>query len=269
MTLRNRLASKLLGNRWHVSHSKEEGRGIHGRIFVTDFQGERSARFEYHLPSSSCAVGIASDEERALLLTFCVPPVGLYMSCDSPLLQMLSAFLIARFPDPAGSHYGGRDLSVAIHGNALWWHLWVDRNCWSNARPAWRDGCWHPLGHYKLRGAFEVLEQRDVLVPMPERSYRGTAKVLRSRWGFEKLPALFDKVLTHVSVDMHDGEQIPHPGKGENSYDCGEDATFSTHGPGRTVEDGVGKLVASVLRSRQRHGGPNWTPEPRAAEASA
>ncbi|HMJ16608.1 MAG TPA: hypothetical protein VK524_34575 [Polyangiaceae bacterium] len=263
---------QLFGKTWWLWRSKEDGRGLHERISVRQSDAEQSCTFEVHVPSSSCRLSFRCEGlggERAMSASLCLPPVALYVSLDTPMLQKLSARLIPLLPDPAASKYGDRELSLAIHDNALWWRIWTDSGCWSRARPAWRDGCWHPLGHYKLRGEFEVLEQREVLVPMPERSYRGTAKVLRSRWGFEKLPHAFDKVLTHASVDMHEGEQIPHPGKGENSYDCGEDATFGTHGPGRTVEDGVGSLVASVLRSRYRHGGADWTPKPRAVEASA
>jgi hypothetical protein len=263
---------RRLGDRWFVHHGREDGRGLHGRVFCNAEDGQRSVTLEYHVPNARCSVrftceGLGGDS--AMLVTLCMPPLGFYLSVDSPLLRKLSVRLIGLLRDPAASKYGCRELSFSIHDNALWWRVWVDSSCWSNKRPAWRDSCWHPLGHYKLRGEFEVLEQREVLVPMPERSYRGTAKVLRSRWGFTKLPAVFDKVLTHVSVDMHDDEQIPHPGKGENSYDCGEDATYGTHGPGQFIEDGVGSMVASVLRSRHRRGGPRWRPEPKSPEASA
>lgn len=62
-----------------------------------------------------------------------------------------------------------------------------------------------------------------------------------------------------------DGEQggkpIPVPGKGENSWDCDDDAIHSSHGPHSTVHQAVAALVASVYRDRTRYGsGPEWQP---------
>ena len=62
-----------------------------------------------------------------------------------------------------------------------------------------------------------------------------------------------------------DGEQggkpIPVPGKGENSWDCDDDAIHSSHGPHSTVHQAVAALVASGYRERTRYGsGPEWLP---------
>lgn len=57
---------------------------------------------------------------------------------------------------------------------------------------------------------------------------------------------------------MLDGEQIPVPGKGENSWDCGEDATYAFSCMADSVEDGIASLVRSILVRRRKYGGRNW-----------
>ena len=64
---------------------------------------------------------------------------------------------------------------------------------------------------------------------------------------------------------MHEGEQIPVPGKGENSWDCGEDATFSLSCPSTTISEAIGEMVKSCMRTRERYAGLDFKPEkPRA-----
>lgn len=157
----------------------------------------------------------------------------------------------------------GRELSLSIHDWAIWWNLWTESNGWSSTTPRWRNGCFHPLDFLlgKQRYSEEVIETREVLVPMPERSYRGTAKLVTATWKRPRWPS--PRRMRRCDIDMATKEQIPHPGKGENSWDCGEDATFGLCGPARSIEDGIGNLVASVLTSRRKHGGPNWRPSAR------
>jgi hypothetical protein len=254
---------RLFGRAWDVRRSKEEGRGVHERLFVTDPDSEATVTAEYHIPSRTCSLSLHAEsagDDAAFSIGICLPPVALYLSADSRLFRRLSKQLIAMVPDAAASKWGGRSFSIAIHDSALWWHIGVDRDCWSSKRPKWRDSCWYPLGFFMRRGEPEVIEQRDVIVPMLERSYRGSATLERSRWGFQKLPSWLDRVLTHAQIEMHKGEQIPFPGKGESDWDCGENATFSMHCPARTIEEGVGTIVASVLRRRHDHGGDGWRP---------
>lgn len=156
--------------------------------------------------------------------------------------------------------YGsGRELSLTFHDQAVWWHLWVDRDSWSSDRPRWRDGNLHPLDVVfgRMNCTTETLEEREILVPMPEKSYSATAKLERYTWKRPRSP--LSKQMLRVSIDVPKG--IPHEGKGENSWDCGADATFGiTTGECKSIPEGVGILVGSVLRSRVRYGGwDDWS----------
>jgi hypothetical protein len=62
-----------------------------------------------------------------------------------------------------------------------------------------------------------------------------------------------------VDLDMK-RDPVPFPGKGENSWDCGEDASYGFGCAAETLEEGIGKFVASKLRDRGRNGGRGWTP---------
>jgi hypothetical protein len=105
--------------------------------------------------------------------------------------------------------------------------------------------------------AKEVLEERNVLIPMPEKSYESTAKLMLYTW---TRPRWFSKSLKRVEIDVPEG--LPHEGKGENSWDMGVDRTFGMiTDECHSIAEGVGKLVGSVLNRRVRYGGYgdwNW-----------
>lgn len=55
---------------------------------------------------------------------------------------------------------------------------------------------------------------------------------------------------------------VPVPGKGTMSYNCGEDARYSSGGPAKNFNDAFGKFHSGVMEDRERYGsGHNWLPE--------
>ncbi len=121
----------------------------------------------------------------------------------------------------------------------------------------WKKGDWKWYwtisdtlkGKYKV--SKEVIEERDILVPMPEKSYEAHAILADWTWHY---PRWFPKTVRRCEIKVPEG--LPHAGKGENSWDCGDDATFGiTTGRVRNIAEAVGNLVGSVLRDRVRYGG--------------
>lgn len=156
--------------------------------------------------------------------------------------------------------YGeGKSLSLTFSDGSMRWNVWVDPDSWQSTRPMWRDGSFNPLDvALGRRDCTQVIkESRDVIVPMPEKSYPAKAELIEFTWKRPRWP--FSKSMLRVSLDVPGG--IPHEGKGENSWDCGTDATFGiTTGECRSIPEGVGVLVGSVLRSRVKYGGwKDWT----------
>ncbi len=108
----------------------------------------------------------------------------------------------------------------------------------------------------------EIVETYQTEVAMPEKTYPATVKIEKTTWTRRRWPfSLYPRVRLSAQIEVEGG--VPVPGKGENSWDCGEDAIFSTGSSTPTVSAAVASLVTSALRTRERHGGPNWRPSER------
>ena len=150
-----------------------------------------------------------------------------------------------------------REMSLRFFDGAVWWSLATPVNEWSSKTPRWRHGSWHPLDTILGRQKYSerTIDTRRVPVPMPEGVYEATVRMYeaerrRPRWPWPR------RILR---ADVKPDKPIPFPGKGENSWDCGDDATYEMTTNARTPEEAVGHLVATVLRDRkQRGGGYGW-----------
>lgn len=161
------------------------------------------------------------------------------------------------------TYTNGRQIGFTLGHGALSIAVWDDPMESRSVDPWW----WHQyinLADFffgRSKCTTEILEERDIVVPMPEKSYPAKAKMMLYTWS---RPRWFDKKLKRVEIDVPGG--IPHEGKGENSYDCGQDATFGmTTGECHSIAEGVGKLVGTVLHDRVRYGGWgdwNWQKAP-------
>lgn len=230
---------------------------FHGRAWLHFNEGGvASFCFSWLLWSRFCGFRFSASPDCENTFTFMValPPFAFWLSVDGRgWLRKLADRLAKLEPSDMGVDWSGRDLSVMVHGWAVWWKLWVCDYGWTRSRPRWRDGSFHPLGRNCRQGEPELVEERKVLVPMPERAYKATARLERVRFGWDRLPRFLDKSTMTCEIKMDEGEQIPFPGKGTASYNCGEDACYSIHTNARSIEDGVGNMVASVLRDRKRN----------------
>lgn len=241
------------------------------RWWLSDLQERREISGQFALFYKGCGIGLqVGNDEHAIGVNVCVPYVlGTFVNVHSPLLYKYASAAAKLWPTcPREGKYITRDLSLNVHNWALWWSVWSPNGEWSSQCPKWRHGSWHPLGRYQ-RQSEELLQTERVEVPMPERTYRGVGTLSKTTWGWTRLPRIFDQEIFTTEIKMDEGEQVPHPGKGENSWDCGEDATFSSSGPHRNIEEAIGSLVGSVMRSRRRHGGRNWRPRVKETPAEA
>jgi hypothetical protein len=92
---------------------------------------------------------------------------------------------------------------------------------WSSDIPKWRHGNFNPVDFLFGRQKYseDVLETVPVSLAMPEKTYTGTVKLLRSKW--KRPRAWWTQTILYAHIDVPGG--VPFPGKGENSWDCGED----------------------------------------------
>ncbi len=236
---------------WWQNLSRDDGEGelpLHGRARLS-WREVVAFRFSWNLRSRFAHAYFDVDRgDAALTLSIALPPVALWFSVES-----------WRFLHPLTERTRDRSVSLKFHDGCLWWRAWADPNTWSSKTPRWRDGNVSVVD--LLLGREHVSSEPDgvpvsVLVPMPEGTYAGTCHISRIR---RERPRWFSST-THVAQLKLD-EPVPVPGKGENSWDCDEDAIYSMSCEARTPAEAVAELVKSALRSRERHGSLDWRPE--------
>lgn len=231
----------------------------------------RSICFSWKLFGKSCRLSFSADDsESQVCLSAALPPVAFSVSVDGLPRSIFKALgidygTVKNLRD--GCFLTERSVSISVHDWSLWWHLWMPDGLWRSDDPKWRRGNFNFIDAIFGKPSLESkrVGEKDVLVPMPERSYKGKVtleqrKWSRPRWPFKSGPRQIVSDLLCFSLDMEPGG-IPIPGKGENSWDCGEDAVFSLDGVGDAVA-AVNAMVKSVVRSRLKHGGEEWRPEP-------
>lgn len=245
--------------RFHWQNLNEDRRGRvkglpwHGRAWLRfgDVNDSHSRRVEWVLgwPRSIRAMlDLDANDDSHVTLGISFLVATLYLSATVPYRHWFRRLL------PRNE---GRSIGFYIDGNSLHVSLWEPEGSWSRSNPKW----WSThvflddffLGEAKHSEV--VLEARDALIPLPEKNYQARVEIVEASWA---RPRWFTKKLLRFHVEIPDG--IPIPGKGENSWDCGDDATYGLTATGSTVSEAVAKVVASILRTRERRAGLGWTP---------
>jgi hypothetical protein len=161
---------------------------------------------------------------------------------------------------PRDRYLWGIETGFDLSGDFLRLYLFYgDANSMGKDRGWYR--CAHLLDLLLGRAKYQAgaPEVTSVLIPMPERAYRATVSLQNDSW---KSPLWFRRIIRRAHIEMEPGEQIPVPGKGENSWDCGEDAIYGFTTPARDVAAAIAAVCESALRDRARYGGGvNWVPK--------
>lgn len=149
--------------------------------------------------------------------------------------------------------YGFCDISIS-------WNIWNDDDSWSSSDPKWKH-YWinfHPIFFGKHKCEFKPIETKTCKIEILENEIyevKITKKLRIDSW--PRLPSKKSFCYEASSV----GIQVP--GKGENSWDCGEDARSSMSFPDRgykTLQDAAEFYKKSIVKDRERYGGKNWKP---------
>lgn len=180
-----------------------------------------------------------------------VPPFALYLSLEGfPLWQPRRKVVFAwdnnrevMLPDRREFDFYVSDWSIRFTP----WGRWGE---WAARDPWWIRGLSLNLKDIVLgRITYEAEELAMVpcAVTMPEGTYPAIAKVQRvtrgrTRW-FKR---------TAQEVDLSIPKGIPFAGKGENSWDCGDDGLFGIGGD--SIDDAIRRAREAVHKSRQKYG---------------
>ena len=154
-----------------------------------------------------------------------------------------------------------RETELMFDGDVVQLSLGADPWCWPT--PYGWTGRWSVrdflLGAHVYREDSNPRVFDTLPIVMPERTYFWKGTIQQDSW---KRPRWFRKTISRAHLDCQDGEQIPFPGKGENAWDCGEDASFGMTCPAETSTEACRAVHDSVMESRTRHGsGESWRPE--------
>lgn len=157
-----------------------------------------------------------------------------------------------------------RSYQLSWHDGGLWcqWgtNQWGDMPDWKQP-PRWRRWHFDPMDfllgrmHYDSRD----LQTRHVEIPTPEGLCPARVRFFESTWKRPRWPWWpLTRRMVRSDIDLQ--KPIPIPGKGENSWDCDEDAIYSLTCRATTVAEAVAAVVKSYVETRERHGGSNWRP---------
>lgn len=232
--------------RFHSQNLNEDSKGRpkglpwHGRAWLNTPAGE--SRIEWNLWGHFCGVGLREDgDSGGVMFHGAFPPVSVWLTL--PLIPK-------KFREY--SHRNFAEVTFNSESKCVHWQFGGDTMSWSSKTPKWKHGSFDVskflFGDRKYtEGEPEV---HRVTVPMPEGGYEATVELREDRWERPRWPTLR---IRRASVDVPLG--IPHMGKGENSWDCGEDRLFGWDGPCASVEEAVAKTVQSALNRRRRYDG--------------
>lgn len=187
-------------------------------------------------------------DEREVVFAFGIPFVSLYFGWNTGW-----KWLWERTKNRRG-YPTSRDIGFYVHGWAVWFMFWRDEMESSNEDPWYYQQVFHIdsffLGHAKYKR--EELETHEIYIPLPEGEYLARATFDRSTW---KRPRWFKKVRDYTSVEVLQWQGLPHEGKGENSWDCGQDGLFGYSVEGHNLEKAIAHGVERALYYRRRYDG--------------
>lgn len=180
------------------------------------------------------------------------------------------------YPQDKSATYGNlpgeRTLSLKFHHWALWWCFWKDDDSWSRGDSRLRSGSFDFLRLIKGKHncEFKELKKEMHVISMIEGNY--SVEVIQQlridsweRWPTRNM-ITYEVKAGYYEEDKFIEVPIPVEGKGENSWDCDEDATFSSSFSGKhrklnTCVDAAMYFEHSMKKDRIRRARPGWLPK--------
>lgn len=232
------------------THSSREKHGIRWWWHLSTERKHRCVSVEFYWWSPRFGVSVGTDDE-GWNLALRLPPVALYLSLEGLRLWQPHRKHVFTWDNNREVWLPDRrECEVTIHDWTLRVTPWGRWGEWHSADPWWIRGVTLDFRRLALGNRVyhaEELALVPCVVPMPEGSYHAVAKVQRVTRGFQRW---VKRTGQEVTLDIPKG--IPFAGKGENSWDCGDDGLFGIGG--NSIDDAIRRAQESVAESRRRHG---------------
>src|SRR6266567_1371071 len=236
---------------WHWQNLKKDlpKAWLHGRAWL-HHRPAGVFGVEWVIPTRSFGVHLfVGGMEDQLRFNVSCRLFGLYFSLERwPWLRKWKA-----------ANHHGKETSFAIHHWTFWWRLWHDEHEWKSTTPKWRHGSFTLPDFFLGKAKYTRVNQgsKDIVIEMPERAYPATLTFSTSTWKRRRWP--WAKRVEYAEIEVEGG--VPIPGKGENSWDCDDDAIFSSSMACSSEKDAIERFIQSANHTRERYGGKNWLPE--------
>jgi hypothetical protein len=215
--------------------------------------GRRCLGIEVSWWTHFCHVGAEVDDE-GWKLSAAFPPLAIWVSLENfglwrPTYQTVATW---RNPPETITLPQQRQCRLSIYDWTIRFDPWAKSMEWCRADPWWVRGVSFDVKDFALGRTRYTCEKMgepfDVPIPMPEGTYRAVFQRQRQTW---RRPRWFSHTRDSYDIDIPKG--IPFAGKGENSWDCGDDGLFGLSAEG-SIEQAIEHVRASVMRSRRKYG---------------
>lgn len=211
--------------------------------------------------SAMLSLGIGEGDTSEISLWLGIPfLLSLYLSLEAPWLRPIVPTIRSKSYTKPGEYWDmpiTRCVGFRIFDGRIWLDLWADPND-SSHNKRWQKFNWGPksffLGRTKYTTHQKTVHER--MIVMPEGRYPATITTYIAQWKRPRWP--FPQQIHRAEIEIAGG--IPIPGKGENSYDCEDDAIFSMTTPASSPQEAEIILFNSVMRARIRHAAADWIP---------
>lgn len=153
---------------------------------------------------------------------------------------------IFRYPNES------RQTKISFHHGTFYFYPFCRINSW-NSIDNWysKDYTFNFSDFFLGKNKYfesDSTEWKDVVIPMPEKSYKGKLRLYVGNWKNR----FGTKRINRADLEMEEG--IPFPGKGESEWDCGEDCTFGLTCCADNPENAIAHMIESVLYRRRVYG---------------
>lgn len=218
-------------------------------------------RFEWAL-GLRCGAHVELDPDENEITLNVAPIFGtFYLTLEGRLarriVERLVPYEVRTYEGKEYRAYKNRETGFYVMDWRVAFFIWTDRNSWSRSDPQWKQFSFDALdvifGAHKH--TLEILEpERDTSIPMGEGAYAAKVKLERRTWKRSRWPWWpFTRQRTSYDFNIPDG--IPFPGKGENSWDCGDGGLFGCGFSAPNEAGAIAQVTATVLTNRLRYGG--------------
>lgn len=222
----------------------------HGIRWWWNLTHRTCVHIEFYWWTRFCGVTIGTDEE-GWNLSLRLPPFLFHLSLEGfPLWQPQKVCIATWDNDRVFTIPDRREFDVSVSAWTLRLTPWGRWGEWHTRDPWWIRGLSFDMQRFVLGQRTyhaEELALVPVMVPMPEGSYHAVAKVQRVTRGFQRWRK---RTALEVVLDIPKG--IPFAGKGENSWDCGDDGLFGIGGD--SIDDAIRRAQDAVNQSRRQYG---------------